>query len=113
MDKISWKRRLVTETGVTLPYAEKKRWDGESIPAGTAFIPLDLLEELSEATDPWGSVLIINDQYAAWALEQAGWAVRQTRGGYVSSAVFRDLLPQMYDDLPDDWDTLELLEDKK
>jgi hypothetical protein len=98
-DEIKVQTRTVEEQGIELPW---ERWsypavfkDGKNLTpdrphpsvleeSGTVFIPMDDLYQLSEQ-DTWdsqfGSALLFGS-HEGLALEQAGLAVRETKGGY-------------------------------
>lgn len=52
-------------------------------PAGTVFVPENLLDELCEADNSWGcgGAFLINDPRVEWALECEGLIHVETKGG--------------------------------
>lgn len=64
---------------------QRPRPKGELLAEGTVFVPLELIERLNEQghwDSQFGSPFIDLSPRQGWALEQAGFAVQETRGGY-------------------------------
>jgi len=96
-------RKVRTEVGIELPYRiEHGKWNFKVDPAvrevtkvdeGTVFISWSLIEELSGVTTDslgMGGSLIIGHR-EGYALEQAGFAVQETRGGYHGTEATKEL----------------------
>ena len=82
-------------SGIELPYTiplyqapvgMSSRYD-RAERSGTVFVSLEELESLSE-TEPFNSFVLLSRE-AEQAVVDAGWAVRTTRGGVVSTEEFR------------------------
>lgn len=103
----AWGERQITQRGITLPYREEiKRYDDEAgqlmvkdVREGEVFVTASDLYELSEQ-DTWdsqfGKVLLLG-HFEGIALEQAGLAIRETRGGYHRSDTLADYLDMLED----------------
>lgn len=103
--KLETQTRTVTERGITLPWTRETggmlKPDGGREPKrterGEVFVTLYTLEEVAEQ-GPWdsqgGDVLLL-DFPEGLALEQAGLAVRETRGGYHRSGMTKAVLEQL------------------
>lgn len=88
-------RKVRTEVGVVLPYRREHHgpWDFSTTPAslpverveeGTVFVSWATVQELADQQpfdSEFGGALLL-DLYEGLALEQAGFAVQETRGGY-------------------------------
>lgn len=82
-------------------YPDRKR-TGEVRNQGEVFIPLGTLEELMEAENSWGMGGSFQLGYhEGMALEQAGLATRETRGGFHSreeqKAALDELIDRLYE----------------
>jgi hypothetical protein len=91
--------RTIEQRGIELPWREIKRYEpdkGKVLGEGTVFVPLDTLCELAEQ-DRWasqfGSVLLL-DYQEGLALERAGLAERETKGGYHRTDLLLEFLAQ-------------------
>ena len=96
-EQLNWTTRTIEEKGIELPW-ERRANPWEAHPAmgssGIVFIPVSTLEELAEQ-DVWdsqfGSAFLLG-YHEGLALEQAGLAVRETKGGYHRSEKLLKLL---------------------
>lgn len=96
MDEIQYRHRLVREDGVVLPYPEKVFHVG-SFPAGEVFVPYGLLEELDgrKYGDSEYSSFLVSSEIKR-ALEHAGWANMEIRGGcYGSEKFHEEIFPEI------------------
>ena len=86
------RRRVVTETGITLPYRKRKYEPfvpgrppaGKVFEEGVVFVGYDFLEALSEQgtwDSQFGNVLLCHDDRIEAALEAIGFLVKETKGG--------------------------------
>lgn len=92
----NWSERTYVERGVRLPYRTPARPGNESM-VGEIFIPERTLWELAEQDthDSQFGMPLLLDYYEGFALEQAGLAVRETRGGFHRSATLLTFLDSM------------------
>lgn len=92
-----WTSRTVVQKGIELLWEQRKAYEpdkGKVVRTGRVFITEETLWELSKQGQ-WdsqfgGSYLLAMDQ--GLALEQAGLAVRETKGGYHSTEKLREFL---------------------
>lgn len=83
------------------------RAKGDLIDQGTVFVPLSTLESVCERTtdDYWSGVTPpIVGHREGLALEQAGLAERETRGGYHGTDAGRQALNDLWHQYPDESD---------
>lgn len=95
-----WTTRTVVQRGIELPWERIERYGptvirgilrftdrppkGTVLESGTVFIPASTLYELAEQDvydSQFGKVLLLGT-HEGYALEQAGLAVEETKGGY-------------------------------
>lgn len=114
-EKLDWTTRTIEERGIELPWQRVERYgpildtNGEAfyagdnhppkgtvLESGTVFIPDSVLYGVAEQGDydslsPFGTALLLGT-HEGYALEQAGLAVQETRGGYHGTEKLRQLL---------------------
>lgn len=99
---VAWGSRVITQRGIWLPYRdERRRWNSDytklevyQVTEGTVFVTESDLEELSNQErwdSSFGSALLLG-HLEGIALEQAGLAIKETRGGYFRSDTLQDFL---------------------
>jgi hypothetical protein len=83
MGKYKHTSRTKIVRGIEIPYPTKMLHGVVVIEGGTAFVPLDLLDELGYADNSWGmgDGYLIHDAKIQWALEVQGLIHIETRGG--------------------------------
>lgn len=88
---VTERTRTVTEQGIELPYVKQSYGTAEVIERGTVFVTVSTLEQVSEqgAWDSQVGGALLLDEPEGLALEQAGLAVRETRGGYHGTDALR------------------------
>lgn len=102
---IELKTRQIAQRGIELPYRhERMGYDPEqnklvvrSVDEGTVFISESTLGELVEQeryASEFGSVLLLG-MFEGVALEQAGLAERETKGGYHRTAALQQLMERL------------------
>ena len=97
MTEIQKVTKTVEVEGIELPYHWESAYPGSTFKpqSGKVFIEADTLIEVSEQ-DQWagafGESLVIAPRWADLALEQAGLAVRETRGGVHGTPALKELL---------------------
>ena len=103
--RLPWQR--VERTG-PIPTADGRVMHADHAPKGTVldsgevFIPLETLEELAEQgqwDSQFGSAYLLGT-HEGLALEAAGLAERETRGGYHRTDALRAFLDAAYDQIP-------------
>jgi hypothetical protein len=86
--------KVMTVDGLELPYRDVNGYTGEVRSQGTVFVSFETLYELADQ-DMWdsqfGKVLLL-DYREGLALEAAGLAVRETKGGYHRSKLLKMFL---------------------
>lgn len=107
---LKWTTRTIEQKGIELPWQRIERYGpqeidgriffeerppkGTVIEEGTVFIPESVLYEVAEQgvwDSQFGNALLL-DTHMGYALEQAGLADRETRGGYHGTEKLRLLL---------------------
>lgn len=88
LSTITIQSRQVTEVGIKLPYVQRAYRTNEVVESGTIFITIETLCELAhQATfDSYFGRALYLRRCEGLALEQAGLAVHETRGGYHRTA---------------------------
>jgi hypothetical protein len=80
--------------GTWLPYEDRNGYTGELRSAGYVFVPHEDIERVADQ-DPYAADAgypLLLDRLHGLALEQAGLAIHETRGGYHGTDAARQLL---------------------
>lgn len=120
MDEIRLTSRTVVQHGIELPWERRERYGpqymkgakawtdhppkGTVVESGTVFIELGTLEELMEADHSLGmGGAYLMGYHEGMAVELAGLASQETRGGYYTTSEQRErlgsLIERLYDEV--------------